>query len=205
MRAQRWTSGRPILLPRPARTRPSWNRDEQGVVGEAEDITATLRRTRQRMVQEAERGQETLAALDSSNSTLSSADQELKSQHPLLRSAKELLRTLQTQEVLERVLLWAGFGIFLIVVCFIAYKRVLRGAAPPARDCTWGDWGEWGECSASCGEEGEVLRTRVKAVVEAGGGGCAGTAAEVATCVGTSNCPPPSHLAGGRRAARDEL
>ena len=90
----------------------------------AEDVTDTLRRTRQRMAQELARQEETLAAMAASNETLGKANEEFASQHPLLRKARKLLGVIQQQEVMDRVMLWLGVAIFGLAVLYILHRRI---------------------------------------------------------------------------------
>eukprot|EP00899_Mesostigma_viride_P002532 jgi/Mesvir1/1227/Mv17712-RA.1 len=99
---------------------------ERDAVSVAEDVTAALRRTRQLMVHEIERGVHVAAAVDSSNATLGKVEREYLGQSPLLARARHLLNTLQRLNTGDRFILLAGFVLFSLVVVYIIYKRLVR-------------------------------------------------------------------------------
>uniref|UniRef100_A0A7S0QQL4 Sec20 C-terminal domain-containing protein n=1 Tax=Pyramimonas obovata TaxID=1411642 RepID=A0A7S0QQL4_9CHLO len=90
----------------------------------AEEVTTSLRRTRQLMMQEVEHTARIASVMSESNVTLEKADKEFASQNPLLKSSKRLLSYLKQQEVMDRVILFACFFFFLLVVLHILLKRV---------------------------------------------------------------------------------
>eukprot|EP00897_Mesotaenium_endlicherianum_P008068 jgi/Mesen1/728/ME000011S00070 len=100
--------------------------------GAAEDVTDTLRRTRQIMAQEVERGAATLHVMGESTATLKKAQSEYEGQGSLLSVARRLLSMLQRQDVVERLVLAVGTLLFLLVCVYIVYKRVplLKKVAP---------------------------------------------------------------------------
>eukprot|EP00250_Pteridium_aquilinum_P009468 c18686_g1_i2 orf=134-838(+) len=75
---------------------------QAGMSAAAESVTESLRRTRQMMVHELERGFSTLATLDVSNTTLRKADSEYKGQRYLLNATRGLLSVLKRQDILDR-------------------------------------------------------------------------------------------------------
>lgn len=90
----------------------------------AEGVTESLRRSRQMMIQEVERGATTLTTLDQSTETLRKADFEYKGHRSLLMRAKQLLKVMRRQDVLDRIIMVAGFLFFSIVVLYIFTKRI---------------------------------------------------------------------------------
>ncbi|KAH7373832.1 hypothetical protein KP509_17G077200 [Ceratopteris richardii] len=97
---------------------------QAGMSAAAESVTESLRRTRQMMVQELERGSATLATLDESNTTLKKTDSEYKGQRYLLNTARGLLSVLKRHDVIDRIILAVGFLFFSAVVMFIFNERV---------------------------------------------------------------------------------
>lgn len=97
---------------------------QAGMSAAAESVTESLRRTRQMMVQELERGFSTLTTLDESNTTLRKADSEYKGQRSLLNAARGLLSVLKRQDILDRIILVVGFIVFSAVVTFIFNQRI---------------------------------------------------------------------------------
>ncbi|KAF3638094.1 putative DNA mismatch repair protein MSH1, mitochondrial-like isoform X1 [Capsicum annuum] len=95
-----------------------------GMTSAAESITESLRRTRQLMVQEVERSASTLMTVDESTTVLTKAENEYKGHRSLLSRTRNLLSTMQRQDVLDRVILVVGFIIFSLVVLYVVSKRV---------------------------------------------------------------------------------
>uniref|UniRef100_A0A1J3JQX1 Vesicle transport protein SEC20 n=1 Tax=Noccaea caerulescens TaxID=107243 RepID=A0A1J3JQX1_NOCCA len=95
-----------------------------GVISDSESLTESLRRSRQMLVQEVERGTNTLGVLDGSNEVLNKADSEYKGHRSLLSRTRNLLSTMQRQDVIERLILIIGFSLFAIVVAYVVSKRI---------------------------------------------------------------------------------
>ncbi|GLJ50119.1 hypothetical protein SUGI_1066350 [Cryptomeria japonica] len=95
-----------------------------GMTVAAESITQGLRRARQMMVQEVERGASTLATIDQSTGTLIKAETEYKGHRSLLMSTRHLLTTMRRQDILDRIIMGVGFVFFCLVVLYIFTKRV---------------------------------------------------------------------------------
>lgn len=95
-----------------------------GMTSAAESITESLRRTRQLMVQEVERSASTLMTVDESTGVLKKAESEYKGHRSLLSRTRNLLSTMQRQDVLDRVILVVGFIIFSLVVLYVVSKRM---------------------------------------------------------------------------------
>uniref|UniRef100_M0ZMB6 Vesicle transport protein SEC20 n=1 Tax=Solanum tuberosum TaxID=4113 RepID=M0ZMB6_SOLTU len=73
-----------------------------GMTSAAESITESLRRTRQLMVQEVERSASTLMTVDESTGVLTKAESEYKGHRSLLSRTRNLLSTMQRQDILDR-------------------------------------------------------------------------------------------------------
>ncbi|KAJ8749043.1 hypothetical protein K2173_013487 [Erythroxylum novogranatense] len=95
-----------------------------GMTSAAESITESLRRTRQLMVQEVERSTSTLTTFDESTGVLQKAESEYKGHRSLLMRTRNLLSTMQRQDVLDRVILAVGFFLFSCAVLYVVSKRI---------------------------------------------------------------------------------
>ncbi|XP_027365741.1 uncharacterized protein LOC113872405 [Abrus precatorius] len=95
-----------------------------GMTSAAESITKSLRRTRQLMVQEVERNTTTLMTLDESTGVLKKAESEYKGHRSLLIRTRNLLSTMQRQDVIDRVILGVGFLLFSLAVLYVVSKRI---------------------------------------------------------------------------------
>ncbi|GMH08278.1 hypothetical protein Nepgr_010118 [Nepenthes gracilis] len=95
-----------------------------GMTSAAESITESLRRTRQLMVQEVERSGSTLMTLEESTGVLKKAEKEYKGHRSLLTRTRNLLSTMQRQDVMDRVILVIGFLLFSCAVLYVVSKRV---------------------------------------------------------------------------------
>ncbi|XP_059632292.1 uncharacterized protein LOC132274939 isoform X2 [Cornus florida] len=72
-----------------------------GMTSAAESITDSLRRTRQLMVQEVERSASTIMTFEDSTGVLRKAETEYKGQSSLLMRTRNLLSTMQRQDILD--------------------------------------------------------------------------------------------------------
>ncbi|KAJ7532933.1 hypothetical protein O6H91_13G026200 [Diphasiastrum complanatum] len=97
---------------------------QAGMTGATESVTESLRRTRQMMAQ-AERGISTLSTLDQSNLTLRKAESEYTGQRTLLRTARNLLSSMQRSDILDRIVLIVGAMFFLLICAYILRKRIV--------------------------------------------------------------------------------
>ncbi|KAK2448215.1 hypothetical protein P8452_12380 [Trifolium repens] len=95
-----------------------------GMTSAAESITESLRRTRQLMVQEVERNTSTLMTLDESTGVLKKAESEYKGHRSLLMRTRNLLSTMQRQDIIDRVILGVGFLLFSLAVLYVVSKRI---------------------------------------------------------------------------------
>ncbi|OAP06511.1 AtSec20 [Arabidopsis thaliana] len=94
------------------------------VTSDAESITESLRRSRQLMVQEVERSTNTLVAFDESTGVLKKAESEYKGHRSLLSRTRNLLSTMQRQDVIDRIILIVGFSLFVFAVVYVVSKRI---------------------------------------------------------------------------------
>ncbi|RXH96617.1 hypothetical protein DVH24_009121 [Malus domestica] len=121
-----------------------------GMTSAAESITESLRRTRQLMVQEVERSAGTLMTFEESTGVLKKAESEYKGHRSLLMRTRNLLSTMQRQDVidrfrskisfviellstsadsniefyLDRLILVLGFFLFSLAVLYVVSKRI---------------------------------------------------------------------------------
>ncbi|KAL9408475.1 hypothetical protein AB3S75_046941 [Citrus x aurantiifolia] len=95
-----------------------------GMTSAAESITESLRRTRQLMVQEVERNASTLMTFDESAGVLRKAESEYKGHRSLLMRTRNLLSTMQRQDIIDRVILVLGLILFSCAVLYVVSKRI---------------------------------------------------------------------------------
>lgn len=95
-----------------------------GMTSAAESITESLRRTRQLMVQEVERSAGTLMTVEESTGVLRKAESEYKGHHSLLMRTRNLLSTMQRQDVIDRLIIALGFFLFTCAVLYVVSKRI---------------------------------------------------------------------------------
>ncbi|KAL3506240.1 hypothetical protein ACH5RR_031622 [Cinchona calisaya] len=95
-----------------------------GMTSAAENITGSLRRTRQLMVQEVERNASTLTTFEESTEVLRKAETEYGGHRSLLMRTRNLLSTMQRQDVIDRAILIVGFLLFSLAVLYVVSKRI---------------------------------------------------------------------------------
>nr|GLL49623.1 uncharacterized protein LOC109165532 [Ipomoea trifida] len=95
-----------------------------GMTSTAEGITESLRRTRQMMIQEVERSESTLMTFEESTGVLRKAESEYKGHRSLLMRTRNLLSTMQRQDVIDRVILVVGFLLFALAALYVVSKRI---------------------------------------------------------------------------------
>lgn len=95
-----------------------------GMTSAAESITESLRRTRQLMAQELDRSASTLMTFEESTGTLKKAESEYKGHRSLLMRTRNLLSTMQRQDVIDRVIIVVGFLLFSLAVLYVVSKRI---------------------------------------------------------------------------------
>ena len=94
-----------------------------GAMAISSEATEGLRRARQMMATELEKGEKTLAALEESTATMERTGVEYSNQHAKLKSGRRLITTIERQTIMDKVILWFGFSMFLLVVIHILWKR----------------------------------------------------------------------------------
>lgn len=152
-----------------------------GMTSAAESITDSLRRTRQLMVQEVERSANTLMAFEDSTGVLKKAEKEYKGHHSLLMRTRNLLTTMQRQDVIDRVILIVGFLLFSLAVLYVVSKRI--GLLKLQRAVT----------------------SAIKAGMVKGAGGAQQPVADVINVLWNDNMPPIVGGNPGEHARHDEL
>ncbi|XAR68533.1 hypothetical protein NMG60_11003681 [Bertholletia excelsa] len=95
-----------------------------GMTSAAESITERLRRTHQPMVQEVERSASALATFEESTGVLRKAESEYKGHRSLLVRTRNLLSTMQRQDILDRIILVVGFLLFFCAVLYVVSKCI---------------------------------------------------------------------------------
>ncbi|KAK9757768.1 hypothetical protein RND81_01G184500 [Saponaria officinalis] len=95
-----------------------------GMTSAAESITESLRRTRQLMHQEVERSASTLMTFEDSTGVLKKAEKEYTGHKSLLSRTRNLLSTMQRQDIIDRVVLIVGFLAFSLAVLYVVSKRI---------------------------------------------------------------------------------
>ncbi|KAL9259046.1 hypothetical protein AKJ16_DCAP06689 [Drosera capensis] len=95
-----------------------------GMTSAAESITDSLRRARQIMTQEVQRSTNTLATFEESTGVLKKAEKEYDGHSSLLMRTRNLLSTMQRQDVLDRIILAVGFILFTCAVLYVVSKRI---------------------------------------------------------------------------------
>jgi protein transport protein SEC20 len=94
-----------------------------GAVSISSEATESLRRARQMMATELEKGEKTLAVLTESTATMERTGTEYANQTVKLSSGRRLITTIERQTFLDGIILWTGFSLFLLVVVHILWKR----------------------------------------------------------------------------------
>ncbi|GAB2241176.1 hypothetical protein Droror1_Dr00017951 [Drosera rotundifolia] len=95
-----------------------------GMTSAAESITDSLRRARQIMTQEVQRSTNTLATFEESTGVLKKAEKEYFGHSSLLMHTRNLLFTMQRQDVLDRIILVVGFILFTCAILYVVSKRI---------------------------------------------------------------------------------
>ncbi|CAI9776055.1 unnamed protein product [Fraxinus pennsylvanica] len=123
---QRWCLQRELLLGggEESTIRRRNLQTKAGMTSAADSITESLRRSRQLMVQEVERSASTLMTFEESTGVLRKAESEYKGHRSLLMRTRDLLSTMQRQDVLDRLIIIVGFLIFSLAVLYVVSKRI---------------------------------------------------------------------------------
>jgi len=94
------------------------------VMKTASDVTLRMRRTRQLINEEVQRGNATMQILESSSKTLDNVRQEYSSLTNFVRSARGLLTQIKRRELTDKLLILLGLVFFFLVVIFIFRRRM---------------------------------------------------------------------------------
>jgi protein transport protein SEC20 len=96
---------------------------EETSVQAAKDSTDALRRARQMMHQELEKGETTLMQMTESSNTMKKTDLEYDTHSGTLKDGSQLIQTLEKQAKKERIVLWLGFFCFVTACLHVVLKR----------------------------------------------------------------------------------
>ena len=96
---------------------------EETSIQAAKDSTDALRRARQMMHQELEKGETTLMQMSESSNTMKKTDLEYDTQAGTLKDGTQLIQTLEKQAKKERIILWFGFFCFVTACLHVVLKR----------------------------------------------------------------------------------
>lgn len=99
------------------------NIKSQGAMAMSSEATDGLRRARQVMATELDKGERTLAVMTESTTTMERTGTEYSNQTTKLSSGRRLITTIERQTFMDRVILWTGFTLFILVVIHILWKR----------------------------------------------------------------------------------
>lgn len=112
--------------------RKRW-KQESDLVAASQNVTESMKRTKNILAQELEQSGAQLAALGMSQETLTKSHTEYTKQHSKLKKAKGLISIVDWQNKSERYLLWAGLCLFGAVAFYIIQKRALYFVPPSLR------------------------------------------------------------------------
>ena len=98
---------------------------DRAATQKAHDVTSSLRRTRQLMTSELQRGDTTLQSLDGQTKTIKDTLQEQKGVTSNASSGRAALGRLQRRGCTDKALIALGFLFFLLVVLHIVKKRLV--------------------------------------------------------------------------------
>lgn len=93
------------------------------MVGAAQKTTSSLQRSRQVMLQQIENQQNVLAAMDGSHEQLAKTTEEYQSQSSVYGNTRQLLRTMKRHSSWDKLILYGGFAMFMLVCLYIVQKR----------------------------------------------------------------------------------
>ncbi|KAL1914831.1 uncharacterized protein VTP21DRAFT_7923 [Calcarisporiella thermophila] len=136
------------------RNRRIANADES-MLNKATDITESLQRMRQLMSQEVERGALSAKILDDSSKSLRSIHHEYQGFAGVMRASRQLITKLEQGDWADRLLIFFGFLVFLLVVVHILKRRFWD------HTFGWAAWMLWGRRSE------EVAATTYKVATQA--------------------------------------
>ena len=96
---------------------------EESSIQAAKDSTDALRRARQMMYQELEKGETTLMQMSESSNTMKKTDSEYDTHSGTLKDGTQLIQTLEKQAKKERIVLLLGFFCFVTACLHVVLKR----------------------------------------------------------------------------------
>lgn len=95
------------------------------MVGAAQSTTGSLQRSRQVLVEQIDSTQTILAAMDASHEQLHKVTTEYEGQSDVYGSSKRLLRILKRHSSWDKLVLYGGAAMFLLVCLYVVQKRSL--------------------------------------------------------------------------------
>ena len=98
---------------------------EAELVGAAQSVTGSLQRSRQVMLEQIDNTQSILASMDASHEQLSKVTKEYQGQSDVFGTSKRLLRTLKRHSSWDKLVLYGGAMMFLLVCLYVIQKRSL--------------------------------------------------------------------------------
>ena len=113
-----WTTCSPSRL-----KQSSGMQTEADMVGAAQKTTSSLQRSRQVMLQQVENQQNILAAMDASHEQLAKTTDEYQGQSSVYGNTRQLLRTMKRHSSWDKLVLYGGFAMFMLVCLYIIQKR----------------------------------------------------------------------------------
>ncbi|KAL0036174.1 hypothetical protein WJX79_006857 [Trebouxia sp. C0005] len=96
---------------------------EAEVLGAAQSTTGSLQRSRQVMLEQVDTTQTLLASMDASHAQLQKVTTEYQGQSDVFGSSKRLLRTLKRHSTWDKLVLYGGFAMLLMVCLYVVQKR----------------------------------------------------------------------------------
>lgn len=95
------------------------------MVEAAQSTTGSLQRSRQVLVEQIDSTQTILASMDASHDQLQKVTTEYQGQADVYGSSKRLLRTLKRHSSWDKLVLYGGAAMFLLVCLYVVQKRSL--------------------------------------------------------------------------------
>ena len=95
------------------------------MLGAAQSTTGSLQRSRQVMLEQIDNTQTILASMDASHTQLQSVTKEYQGQSNVFGTSKRLLRTLRRHSSWDKLVLYGGFAMLLLVCLYVVQKRSL--------------------------------------------------------------------------------
>ena len=96
---------------------------EADMLGAAQKTTGSLQRSRQVMLQQIDNQQNVLAAMDASHEQLAKTTEEYEGQSSVYGNTRQLLKTMKRQGSVDKLILYGGFAMFMLVCLYIIQKR----------------------------------------------------------------------------------